>query len=120
LSGARRPKPFCINAQNGCSLRNGWYGKAPQRAGGRAIFFGGSVGLIFPFVHGATCGAAVGAGSDWRSVIDGLRPYTWLHTIGAPPKGVLWETTGVRELRVQARSLAERLLGVSCRVMRDS
>jgi uncharacterized NAD(P)/FAD-binding protein YdhS len=34
----------------------------------------------------------------------------WLFTLGAPLKGVLWETTGVPEIRVQAQSLAERLL----------
>lgn len=39
-------------------------------------------------------------------------PVGWLHTLGAPLKGVLWETTAVREIRVQARRLAERLLGV--------
>ncbi|MEO6003323.1 MAG: FAD/NAD(P)-binding protein [Opitutus sp.] len=35
----------------------------------------------------------------------------WLFTLGAPLKGVLWETTAVREIRVQAQQLAERLLG---------
>ncbi len=39
-------------------------------------------------------------------------PVGWLHTLGAPLKGVLWETTAVREIRVQARRLAERLLGI--------
>jgi uncharacterized NAD(P)/FAD-binding protein YdhS len=34
----------------------------------------------------------------------------WLFTLGAPLKGVLWETTSVREIREQARALAERLL----------
>jgi uncharacterized NAD(P)/FAD-binding protein YdhS len=34
----------------------------------------------------------------------------WLFTLGAPLKGVLWETTAVREIRVQAQRLAERLL----------
>jgi uncharacterized NAD(P)/FAD-binding protein YdhS len=34
----------------------------------------------------------------------------WLFTLGPPLKGVLWETTGVREIREQAKSLAERLL----------
>lgn len=38
-------------------------------------------------------------------------PVGWLHTLGAPMKGVLWETTGLREIRVQARALAEKLLG---------
>src|SRR5690606_31554483 len=35
----------------------------------------------------------------------------WLFTLGAPLKGVLWETTAVREIREQAQALAERLLG---------
>ena len=35
----------------------------------------------------------------------------WLFTLGPPMKGVLWETTAVREIRVQAQRLAERLLG---------
>ncbi|HYP16200.1 MAG TPA: FAD/NAD(P)-binding protein [Opitutus sp.] len=34
----------------------------------------------------------------------------WLFTLGAPLKGVSWETTAVREIRVQAQALAERLL----------
>ncbi len=34
----------------------------------------------------------------------------WLFTLGAPLKGVLWETTAVREIREQAQALAERLL----------
>jgi uncharacterized NAD(P)/FAD-binding protein YdhS len=34
----------------------------------------------------------------------------WLFTLGAPLKGVLWETTSVREIRIQAQALAERLL----------
>lgn len=34
----------------------------------------------------------------------------WLFTLGPPLKGVLWETTAVREIRVQAQRLAERLL----------
>ena len=34
----------------------------------------------------------------------------WLFTLGAPLKGVLWETTAVREIRLQAQQLAERLL----------
>jgi uncharacterized NAD(P)/FAD-binding protein YdhS len=34
----------------------------------------------------------------------------WLFTLGAPLKGVLWETTGVPEIRLQAQVLAERLL----------
>lgn len=37
-------------------------------------------------------------------------PAGWLFTIGAPLKGVLWESTAVPEIRVQARQLAERLL----------
>jgi uncharacterized NAD(P)/FAD-binding protein YdhS len=34
----------------------------------------------------------------------------WLFTLGPPLKGVLWETTAVREIREQAQALAERLL----------
>ena len=34
----------------------------------------------------------------------------WLFTLGAPLKGVLWETTAVREIRGQAQALAVRLL----------
>jgi Uncharacterized protein conserved in bacteria len=34
----------------------------------------------------------------------------WLFTLGAPLKGVLWETGAVREIREQARALARRLL----------
>jgi uncharacterized NAD(P)/FAD-binding protein YdhS len=37
-------------------------------------------------------------------------PAGWLFTIGAPMKGVLWETTAVPEIRVQAKALAHRLL----------
>jgi uncharacterized NAD(P)/FAD-binding protein YdhS len=37
-------------------------------------------------------------------------PLGWLHTLGAPLKGVLWESTAVPEIRVQARALAEKLL----------
>ncbi len=38
-------------------------------------------------------------------------PSGWLYAIGAPLKGVLWESTAAPEIRVQARQLAERLLG---------
>lgn len=37
-------------------------------------------------------------------------PSGWLFTLGAPLKGVLWETTAVPEIRDQAVALAERLL----------
>jgi uncharacterized NAD(P)/FAD-binding protein YdhS len=37
-------------------------------------------------------------------------PLGWLHTLGPPLKGVLWETTSVPEIRTQAKVLAERLL----------
>jgi uncharacterized NAD(P)/FAD-binding protein YdhS len=37
-------------------------------------------------------------------------PVGWLFTLGAPLKGMLWETTAVRELRAQAEALANRLL----------
>jgi uncharacterized NAD(P)/FAD-binding protein YdhS len=33
-----------------------------------------------------------------------------LFTLGPPGKGILWETTAVPEIRIQARQLAERLL----------
>jgi uncharacterized NAD(P)/FAD-binding protein YdhS len=33
-----------------------------------------------------------------------------LFTLGPPEKGILWETTAVPEIRIQARQLAERLL----------
>lgn len=36
-------------------------------------------------------------------------PVGWLFTIGAPLKGVLWESTAVPEIRVQAQGLARRL-----------
>lgn len=35
----------------------------------------------------------------------------WLFTLGPPLKGVLWETTAVREIREQAQALAHKLLG---------
>jgi uncharacterized NAD(P)/FAD-binding protein YdhS len=37
-------------------------------------------------------------------------PTGWLFTIGAPLKGMLWESTAVAEIRVQASALAEQLL----------
>jgi uncharacterized NAD(P)/FAD-binding protein YdhS len=37
-------------------------------------------------------------------------PTGWLFTLGAPLKGMLWESTAVAEIRVQAQSLAELLL----------
>lgn len=37
-------------------------------------------------------------------------PVGWLFTLGAPMKGVLWESTAVPEIRVQAAALAETLL----------
>ncbi|WP_232767510.1 FAD/NAD(P)-binding protein [Geminisphaera colitermitum] len=36
-------------------------------------------------------------------------PTGWLYTLGAPLKGVLWESTAVPEIREQARALAARL-----------
>ncbi len=56
------------------------------------------------------------AGLGWRTDAAGRlvdrsgRVLPWLHTLGAPRKGMLWETTAVPELRQQARALAERLL----------
>jgi uncharacterized NAD(P)/FAD-binding protein YdhS len=35
---------------------------------------------------------------------------THLHTLGSPQKGILFETTAVPELRVQAAELAGRIL----------
>jgi uncharacterized NAD(P)/FAD-binding protein YdhS len=37
-------------------------------------------------------------------------PTGWLFTIGAPLKGLLWESTAAPEIRTHARALAERLL----------
>jgi uncharacterized NAD(P)/FAD-binding protein YdhS len=37
-------------------------------------------------------------------------PSGWLLALGAPLKGVFWETTAVAEIRVQARALAAKLL----------
>lgn len=37
-------------------------------------------------------------------------PVGWLFTLGAPLKGVLWESTGAAEIRVQARALSEKIL----------
>ncbi len=37
-------------------------------------------------------------------------PQNWLFTLGAPMKSVLWETTAIAEIRVQAAALAKRLL----------
>ena len=38
------------------------------------------------------------------------QPSGWLLTLGAPLKGVLWECTAVAEIRVQARTLAAKLI----------
>jgi uncharacterized NAD(P)/FAD-binding protein YdhS len=37
-------------------------------------------------------------------------PTGWLFTLGAPLKGMLWESTAVAEIRVQAQALAELLI----------
>ncbi len=37
-------------------------------------------------------------------------PSGWLHSLGAPIKGVLWECTAIPEIRAQAFALASRLL----------
>jgi uncharacterized NAD(P)/FAD-binding protein YdhS len=37
-------------------------------------------------------------------------PTGWLFTIGAPLKGVLWESTAVAEIRIQALNIAKRLI----------
>jgi len=43
----------------------------------------------------------------------GGKPSGWLYTIGAPLKGVLWESTAVGDIRVQAAELAQRLISLS-------
>jgi len=40
------------------------------------------------------------------------KPAKWLYTIGAPLKGVLWESTAVPEIRIQACNLATRMLAL--------
>ncbi len=40
----------------------------------------------------------------------GPGPVGWLYTLGAPLKGVLWESTAMPEIRAQAKTIAERLL----------
>jgi uncharacterized NAD(P)/FAD-binding protein YdhS len=37
-------------------------------------------------------------------------PVGWLYTLGAPLKGVAWESTAVPEIRAQAKMVAEKLL----------
>jgi len=37
-------------------------------------------------------------------------PAGWLFTIGAPLKGMLWESTAIAEIRVQAQALADQLI----------
>jgi len=50
------------------------------------------------------------AGPD-GAVLDYLgRPSAQIFTLGSAAKGMLFETTAVPELRVQAKALAERLL----------
>lgn len=44
----------------------------------------------------------------YRSVPSG-----WLLTLGASLKGVLWETTAIAEIRVQARALAAKILTIA-------
>jgi len=47
------------------------------------------------------------------AVIDYLgRPSTQIFTLGSAAKGMLFETTAVPELRLQAKALAERLTRV--------
>jgi uncharacterized NAD(P)/FAD-binding protein YdhS len=49
------------------------------------------------------------------------KPMGWLFTIGAPLKGVLWESTAVPEIRVQALALARRVAhGVGSESRRES
>ena len=40
------------------------------------------------------------------------QPSAWFHTLGPPLKGILWETTAVPEIRVQALNLAMFLLDI--------
>ena len=55
--------------------------------------------------------------AHWQGMFRGPRyrggPIPRISTLGAPLKGVLWESTAVPEIRLQARDLAERLLTVS-------
>ena len=37
-------------------------------------------------------------------------PTGWLFTLGPPLKGMLWESTAIAEIRLQARALAESLV----------
>ncbi len=57
---------------------------------------------------------ALGLGLDTTpdgTVLDAQgQPSRWLHTLGPPRKGDLWETTAVPELRQQALALASTLL----------
>lgn len=50
------------------------------------------------------------AGADGALVGADGRPSSVLSTLGPPQKGVLWETTAVPEIRLQAQRLAARLL----------
>lgn len=43
-------------------------------------------------------------------------PIGWLYTLGPPLKGVLWESTAVPEIRVQAKALAAKLLVSQSRI----
>lgn len=62
---------------------------------------------------GAQCDpdGALLAGPALREAGAAVEPQATLHTLGSPRKGQLWESIAVPELRVQARDLAQRLLG---------
>jgi uncharacterized NAD(P)/FAD-binding protein YdhS len=44
-------------------------------------------------------------------------PVGWLHTLGAPLKGELWECTAIPEIRTQAARLAEKLVAKAARAI---
>ncbi len=55
---------------------------------------------------------AVGLSASPEGDVNRYRngPVGWLYTLGAPLQGVLWESTAVPEIRIQAKKLAARLL----------
>lgn len=56
------------------------------------------------------CFLGLEADRDGRLIDRDGRPSSRLFTLGPPQKGILWETTAVPEIRVQAARLAETLL----------
>ena len=63
-------------------------------------------GLIQP----DALGLGLKVASTGEIINDQGQPENWLYTLGAPCKGLLWETTAVPELRQQAETLAEILI----------